>query len=449
MSFNLEDIWGKSLKLIKTELTEVSFNTWMKSIDPVSLEEETIVLAAPNEFTKSILEARYLTLIKNAVKQISNKNFDITFIIPGEEVNQDVGQPKKEDKKEVIENNNLSKSHLRSKYTFDQFVIGNSNRFAHAASLAVAEAPAKAYNPLFIYGGVGLGKTHLMNAIGHYILDQNPNSSVVYVSSEKFTNELINSIRDDKNVEFRNKYRNVDVLLIDDIQFIAGKERTQEEFFHTFNALHEANKQIIISSDRPPKEIPTLEDRLRSRFEWGLIADIQPPDLETRIAILKKKAKLENLDVDNDVLLFVADKIRSNIRELEGALIRIIAYSSLTNKEITVELANEALKDIISDNKPTKIDVNRIKEVVSNKFNVKIEDFNSKKRARSISYPRQIAMYLSRELTDLSLPKIGDEFGGRDHTTVIHAYDKISKEINKNKEVKSTIDDIVKEMKGN
>ena len=449
MSFNLEDIWGKSLKLIKTELTEVSFNTWMKSIDPVSLEEETIVLAAPNEFTKSILEARYLTLIKNAVKQISNKNFDITFIIPGEEVNQDVGQPKKEDKKEVIENNNLSKSHLRSKYTFDQFVIGNSNRFAHAASLAVAEAPAKAYNPLFIYGGVGLGKTHLMNAIGHYILDQNPNSSVVYVSSEKFTNELINSIRDNQKVEFRNKYRNVDVLLIDDIQFIAGKERTQEEFFHTFNALHEANKQIIISSDRPPKEIPTLEDRLRSRFEWGLIADIQPPDLETRIAILKKKAKLENLDVDNDVLLFVADKIRSNIRELEGALIRIIAYSSLTNKEITVELANEALKDIISDNKPTKIDVNRIKEVVSNKFNVKIEDFNSKKRARSISYPRQIAMYLSRELTDLSLPKIGDEFGGRDHTTVIHAYDKISKEINKNKEVKSTIDDIVKEMKGN
>ena len=287
-----------------------------------------------------------------------------------------------------------------------------------------------------------------MHAIGHYVLQNNGNAKVVYVSSEKFTNELINSIRDDRNVQFRNKYRNVDVLLIDDIQFIAGKERTQEEFFHTFNALHEANKQIILSSDRPPKEIPTLEDRLRSRFEWGLIADIQPADFETRIAILRKKANVENLHVEDEVINFIANKIQSNIRELEGALIRVVAYSSLTNREITVELAHEALKDIISNNRPKQIDVKLIKEIVGKSYNIKIEEFNSKKRARSISYPRQIAMYLCRELTDLSLPKIGDEFGGRDHTTVIHAYEKISSEIENNHNFKSEIENLIDEIKG-
>ena len=304
-----------------------------------------------------------------------------------------------------------------------------------------------AYNPLFIYGGVGLGKTHLMHAIGHYILAQNPKANVVYVSSEKFTNELINSIRDDKNVEFRDKYRNVDVLLVDDIQFIAGKERTQEEFFHTFNALHDANKQIIISSDRTPKEIPTLEDRLRSRFEWGLIADIQAPDLETRIAILRKKAQMENIDVPNDIMVYIATKIKSNIRELEGALIRIVAYSSLTNKDVTIDLAEEALKDILSSSKPKEVNVAFIKETVSKHLDIKMDDFNSKKRTRAISYPRQIAMYLCRELTDLSLPKIGEEFGGRDHTTVIHAYDKISKELEDDTELKSKIDNLIKEIK--
>lgn len=340
------------------------------------------------------------------------------------------------------------KAQLNPKYTFDTFVIGNSNRFAHAASLAVAEAPAQAYNPLFIYGGVGLGKTHLMHAIGHYILDQNPDTKVVYVSSEKFTNELINSIRDDRNNEFRNKYRNVDVLLVDDIQFIAGKESTQEEFFHTFNALHDANKQIIISSDRPPKEIPTLEDRLRSRFEWGLISDIQPPDLETRIAILKKKAKVENIDVPDDVMLYIASKIKSNIRELEGALIRIVAYSSLTNKKITTELAEEALKDIISEDRPREVNVDLIKKIVSDEYKIRIEDFNSRKRTRAIAYPRQIAMYLTRELTDLSLPKIGDEFGGRDHTTVMHAHDKITEDILSSEEFKEKIENIVSNIKG-
>ena len=443
MNSSLDNLWNNTLEIIKVELTEVSFNTWLKSIEPISINQNSIILAAPNEFTKGILEGRYLNLIKNAIKQVTNRNYEVKFVIPGEEINTNLGQTSAIDQLE-----NGSRSQLNPKYTFDTFVIGNSNRFAHAASLAVAEAPAQAYNPLFIYGGVGLGKTHLMHAIGHYTLSQNPNASVVYVSSEKFTNELINSIRDDRNDEFRNMYRNVDVLLIDDIQFIAGKERTQEEFFHTFNALHEANKQIIISSDRPPKEIPTLEDRLRSRFEWGLIADIQPPDLETRIAILKKKAKVENINVPNDVMLYIATKIKSNIRELEGALIRIVAYSSLTNKEVTVELAEEALKDIISDSRPRQITVNLIKEVVSKSFNVKIEDFNSKKRTRAIAYPRQVAMYLCRELTDLSLPKIGDEFGGRDHTTVIHAYDKISTDVNNNSEFKRKLEDIVKEIKG-
>ncbi len=320
---------------------------------------------------------------------------------------------------------------LNPKYTFDSFVIGNSNRFAHAASLAVAESPAKAYNPLFIYGGVGLGKTHLMHAIGHYILHNNPKSQVVYVSSEKFTNELINSIKDDKNVEFRNKYRNIDILLVDDIQFIAGKERTQEEFFHTFNALYEANKQIIISSDRPPKEIPTLEDRLRSRFEWGLIADIQAPDFETRMAILKKKADVEKLNIPNEVMVYIATKIKSNIRELEGALIRIVAFSSLTNKEISVDLASEALKDIISSKQTRQVTIDIIQEVVANYYNLKIEELKSARRTRNIAFPRQIAMYLSRKLTDMSLPKIGEEFGGRDHTTVIHAYEKISNNLKK------------------
>ena len=445
MASSLDNIWNEVLNLIKVELTEVSFNTWLKAIEPISISSNKVVLAAPNDFTKGILVGRYLNLIKSAFAQVTEEEFDIQFIIPGEELNVNLGQSMVEET-----NDNNHRSLLNPKYTFDTFVIGNSNRFAHAASLAVAEAPSKAYNPLFIYGGVGLGKTHLMHAIGHYILSQNPDSKVVYVSSEKFTNELINSIREYRNEEFRNKYRNIDVLLIDDIQFIAGKEGTQEEFFHTFNALHENNKQIIISSDRPPKEIPTLEDRLRSRFEWGLITDIQAPDLETRIAILRKKANIENLVVSDDVMLYIATKIQSNIRELEGALIRVVAYSSLTNSEITEELAEEALKDILSTSKPVEITVDLIKDLISRKYKIKMEDFNSKKRTRAIAYPRQIAMYLTRELTDLSLPKIGDEFGGRDHTTVIHACDKIIAELEEeeNKDFKKKIDGFIKELQG-
>lgn len=340
----------------------------------------------------------------------------------------------------------LSSSCFNPKYTFESFVVGNSNRFAHAASLAVAEAPSKAYNPLFIYGGVGLGKTHLMHAIGQYVNLHNPHAKVVYVSSEKFTNELINAIRDDKTVQFRNKYRGMDVLLVDDIQFLAGKERTQEEFFHTFNALHEANKQLIISSDRPPKEIPTLEDRLRSRFEWGLITDIQPPDLETRIAILRKKAKIENIMVPNEVMVFIANKIQSNIRELEGALIRVVAYSSLTGKEVIPELVQEALKDILPESKPKKISIELIQQAIADHFNLKVEDFKAKKRTRAVAYPRQIAMYLARELTDASLPKIGEEFGGRDHTTVLHAHEKISQERSQDTNLDRTISALVSQL---
>lgn len=452
MNNELMDIWEKTINIVKGELSEVGFNTWIKCIEPIEMTSDTIILSAPNDFTKGILEARYKNLISNSLKLVTSKKYNLKFVLPSEDgLNNiaDNAKNKNDSKFENYEEKNgddfKSSSWLNPKYTFDTFVIGNSNRFAHAASLAVAESPAKAYNPLFIYGGVGLGKTHLMHAIGHYILDKNSESKVVYVSSEKFTNELINSIKDDKNVEFRNKYRNVDVLLIDDIQFIAGKERTQEEFFHTFNALYEANKQIIISSDRPPKEIPTLEDRLRSRFEWGLIADIQPPDFETRIAILKKKADIEHLNVSNDVMVYIANKIQSNIRELEGALIRIVAYSSLTNKEITVDLASEALKDIIS-NKSEKITVDTIQEVVADYYNLRIEDFKSKRRTRNVAYPRQIAMYLTRKLTDLSLPKIGEEFGGRDHTTVIHAYEKISENLEKDDALKQAMGEIEKRL---
>jgi len=443
---NINEIWNSTLDIIKSELTKVSFNTWLKTLEPIRIDGHRFILSVPTQFNKDTILNRYVTLILNAMKQVTPQDFELVLVIPGIDPVEPAEANKPRKKSSFLEP--LKTSDLNPKYVFDEFVIGNSNRFAHAASLAVAEAPAKAYNPLFIYGGVGLGKTHLMHAIGHFILGQDPNTSVVYVSSEKFTNELINSIKDDKNEEFRNKYRNIDVLLIDDIQFIAGKERTQEEFFHTFNALHEANKQIIISSDRKPKEIPTLEDRLRSRFEWGLIADIQAPDFETRIAILRKKAEQEDIDIPNEVFDFIARKIKSNIRELEGALTRVIAYSSLTNTEISIDLASEALKDIISNSKPKRVNIDTIKDTIAQYYNIKVEDFVSKRRTRSISYPRQIAMYLSREMTDLSLPKIGEEFGGRDHTTVIHAYDKISNDINNDFEFKEQVNRIKKEIAG-
>jgi chromosomal replication initiator protein len=425
---NIADLWNAALANIEKKISKPSFDTWLKSTKAHSLQGNLLVITAPNEFARDWLEERYSQLISGILYEITGEELSVKFIIPQNqnETENDVQLPPKKVKKDD-DHGDFPQGILNQKYTFDTFVIGSGNRFAHAASLAVAEAPAKAYNPLFIYGGVGLGKTHLMHAIGHYVLDHNPSAKVVYLSSEKFTNEFINSIRDNKAENFRNKYRNVDILLIDDIQFLAGKESTQEEFFHTFNALHEESKQIIISSDRPPREIPTLEDRLRSRFEWGLITDITPPDLETRIAILRKKAKAEGLDIPNEVMLYIANQIDSNIRELEGALIRVVAYSSLINKDINADLAAEALKDIIPSSKPKVVTILEIQRVVGEHFSIKLEDFKAKKRTKSVAFPRQIAMYLSRELTDYSLPKIGEEFGGRDHTTVIHAHEKISK----------------------
>lgn len=444
MNASVSALWPRVLDLLKNELTEISFNTWIKTISPISLNSNTLELGVPTDFNKGIIESRYLPLILNTVKQVTSKELNIVITIPSQEP-----QKKETENEDPGLSEDLSNSILNPKYTFDTFVIGNGNRLAHAASVAVAEAPAKAYNPLFLYGGVGLGKTHLMHAIGHYILSQNPKSKVLYVSSEKFTNELINAIKDDRNEEFRSKYRNIDVLLIDDIQFIGGKERTQEEFFHTFNALYEANKQIIISSDRPPKEINTLEDRLRSRFEWGLTADIQSPDLETRIAILQKKAQLEKLDVPNEVLVFIADKVVSNIRELEGALNRVIAYSSLTETEISVDLCSEALKELLSASSNKIISTEHIIDIVARYYDIRPEEFKSQKRNRSISYPRQIAMYLCRDIIGMSLPKIGLEFGGRDHTTVIHAITKIEEDISSNMEIKRTIEELKRNITGN
>ena len=442
---NIADLWNIVLGKVEEKISKPSFETWLKHTEAYELRGDTIIVVAPNEFARDWLEDRYSQLLSEIVENIVGEQLTIKFIIPPNEGGDTPPAPPIN--KAPESSPELYQSMLNPKYTFDTFVIGTGNRFAHAASLAVAEAPAKAYNPLFIYGGVGMGKTHLMHAIGHYVKEHNQSAKVVYLSSEKFKNEFINSIRDNKAVEFRNKYRNADILLIDDIQFLAGKEQTQEEFFHTFNTLHEERKQIIISSDRPPKEIPTLEDRLRSRFEWGLITDITPPDLETRIAILRKKAKADGLDIPNEVMLYIANQIDTNIRELEGALTRVVAFSSLINKDINADLAAEALRDIIPSSKPKVITILDIQKMVGTEYGVKLEDFKAKKRTKSIAFPRQIAMFLSRELTDFSLPKIGDEFGGRDHTTVIHAHEKITKLLQTDAELQRKVDEIIEALK--
>ena len=442
-----QNIWLSTLPIIKKYINDVSFKTWFETITPIKIEDNTLYLGVLNQFTRDWLESRFTSLIEESLSNLGYRYSAKFIVYDTYNTNKTpITNEEPKDQGEKPQNNNFTI--LNPKYTFNTFVIGNNNRFSQAAALAVAESPAKAYNPLFIYGGVGLGKTHLMHAIGHHILIKNPSIKVVYVTSETFTNELINSIKDDKNIQFRNKYRNIDVLLIDDIQFIAGKERTQEEFFHTFNTLHESNKQIIISSDRPPKEIPTLEERLRSRFEWGLICDIQPPDFETRIAILRKKAESENIFVPNGVFEFIATQINTNIRELEGALIRLSAYSSLTGRPIDEELAVTALKDILPQNKPKTVNIHWIQEVVSEYYKVKMDDLKAKKRTRNVAYPRQIAMFLCRELTDNSLPKIGNEFGGRDHTTVIHACEKIAGELSTDLALQRAISQIITKIKG-
>ena len=447
MDSHTNQLWQQVLAAIETKLSKPSFDTWMKSTRALVLNETAAIISAPNAFAKEWLESRYVKMIRDTIEEVTGLRPNVKIVVDDEPEDESAKvKPQAPAVRKPLNEENYSNM-LNPRYTFDSFVIGAGNRFAHAASLAVAEAPAKAYNPLFLYGGVGLGKTHLMHAIGHYILEHNPDCKVLYISSEKFTNEFINAIRDNRGEDFRNKYRNIDILLIDDIQFLAGKEQTQEEFFHTFNALHEEHKQIVISSDRPPKEIPTLEERLRSRFEWGLITDIQPPDLETRIAILRKKAKAENLDIPNEVMVYIASHIDTNIRELEGALIRVVAYSSLINEDITAHLAAEALKDIIPANRPRSVTIEDIMQVVGQFYGLKIEDFKARKRTKSVAFPRQIAMYLSRELTDYSLPKIGEAFGGRDHTTVIHAHEKIARDLEHDQELYKIINSIKTQIK--
>lgn len=438
MDSQAREIWQQALSIIQTRVSKPSFDTWFKETNARFLSERLVLITTPQAFAVEWLESRYTRYIREALEDCLGYPVDVKFALEEPKASEPQAEPPAVRRPPVVQEEPAGHM-LNPKYTFETFVIGANNRFAHAASLAVAEAPAKAYNPLFLYGGVGLGKTHLMHAIGHYILEHNPDMRVLYISSEKFTNEFINAIRDNRGESFRMKYRNIDVLLIDDIQFLAGKEQTQEEFFHTFNALHEERKQIVISSDRPPKEIPTLEERLRSRFEWGLITDIQPPDLETRIAILRKKAKAENLDIPNEAMVYIANMIDTNIRELEGALIRVVAYSSLINQDITTHLAAEALKDIISSSRPKMITIQDIQAKVGEYFGLRLEEFKARKRTKAVAFPRQVAMYLARELTDHSLPKIGDAFGGRDHTTVIHAHEKISKQLETDRELQQII----------
>ena len=428
----INELNTKAKELLKTEVTGISYSTWISNIEIFSVDDTTITIMAQNIVHKDMLESRYLSLLKNTFSFITHKNYDVKIICEED-------MPK--DEAPVIPTNTPNSSNLNPKYTFNSFVVGNNNSFAHAAALAVAEAPATAYNPLFLYGGVGLGKTHLMHAIGNEILKNNKNASVLYVSSEKFTNQFINAIKDNKNEMFRNKYRNIDVLLIDDIQFIAGKERIQEEFFHTFNTLHDDGKQIIISSDRPPKDIQPLEDRLRTRFEWGLIADISNPDYETRMAILKKKAQLDNIIIDDDVLVNIATHIDTNIRELEGALNKLIAYSTLSNSPITIELSNKAISDVVSHHNKV-LSIEYIQEVVAKYFNITVDDLKGSRRSADITYPRQIAMYFCRDIANISTPKIGLAFGKRDHSTVMHGCNKIANELKENTNTKLIVETV-------
>ncbi len=435
MQNELNELLTKAKELLKDEMTKISYETWIKNLEIQSFDSDIVVLVASSSFQKESIQSRYYDLLTNTFNFITNKECKINLISKDElqeeeaiNLPNDVGY-------------GYSNSTLNPKYTFDTFVVGNNNRFAHAAALAVAEAPATSYNPLFIYGGVGLGKTHLMHAIGNAILRKNKKANILYVTSEKFTNQLINSIKDNTSAQFRDKYRNIDVLLIDDIQFIAGKERCQEEFFHTFNTLHESGKQIILSSDRPPKDIQLLEDRLKSRFEWGLIADISNPDYETRLAILRKKAQLDNIIIDDEILSNIANRIDSNIRELEGTLNKLIAKSSLTNSPITMEMAERAINDIVAQQEKV-ISAEFIQETVAKYFNINAKDLRGSKRSNDIAFPRQIAMYLCRNVAQMSLPQIGKDFGKRDHTTVMHACTKIENEIKENQNTKLIVESV-------
>ncbi|HHU74120.1 MAG TPA: chromosomal replication initiator protein DnaA [Clostridiales bacterium] len=443
----IESKWDEILKYLISEynITEVSYNTWLKPLKVYDVSDHVITILINDERigppSINIIRNKYELLLKVSVEEILNEPFELKFVLASQ-----IGSMEKKVSPIVSKKKNSGPSFLNSRYTFETFVVGGNNEFARAAALAVAENPGEIYNPLFIYGGVGLGKTHLMHSVAHFVLNQNPDTKVLYVTSEKFTNELIDSIQKNTTNQFREKYRSIDILLIDDIQFIIGKERTQEEFFHTFNTLHESKKQIIISSDRPPKEMLTLEDRLRSRFEHGLLADIQAPDYETRMAILRKKEELDGLQIDEEVLRYIATNIKSNIRELEGALTKIVAFSRLKKRELNLLLAEEALQDIISPNEKKIITPELIVEVVAEHHNITPAEIYSKDKSRNISYPRQIVMYLCRKLTDLSVTEIGKILGNRDHSTVLHGCDKIAKDITKDISLHNTIDVLIKKI---
>ena len=443
----IEEKWDEILEYMVSEygITNVSYNTWLKPLKVYDVHDNVITIVINDEkighFGYEHIRNKYELLLKVSIEEIMNEPFELKFVLASQldSLDKNKGSSSSSNKKNIP-------TFLNPRYTFDTFVVGGNNEFARAAALAVAENPGEIYNPLFIYGGVGLGKTHLMHSIAHFVLNQNPDTKVLYVTSEKFTNELIDAIQKKTTAQFREKYRNIDILLIDDIQFIIGKESTQEEFFHTFNTLHEAKKQIIISSDRPPKEMLTLEDRLRSRFEHGLMADIQPPDYETRMAILKKKEELDGYSIDEEVLKYIASNIKSNIRELEGALTKVVAFSRLKKRELTLDLAIEALQDIISPNEKKIITPELIVDIVAEHFNISSSDIYSKDRSRVVSYPRQIVMYLCRRLTDLSVTDIGKALGNRDHSTILHGCDKIEKDMRKDHSLHNTIDVLIKKI---
>jgi chromosomal replication initiator protein len=435
-----EGVWYEISGRLREALNENTFSTWFSEVGARSITDDELVLTVPNNFTREWIEGHFLGLIGAAIAEIDSERT----------IRLEVAKP--EPRTAGSESKQLGQTPavlgINAKYTFDSFVIGSSNRFAHAAALAVAEAPAQAYNPLFIYGGTGLGKTHLLQAVSQYVGEHPGNLSVRYVTSETFMNDFINSLRDKRIEGFKQRYRTYDLLLVDDVQFFEHKERIQEEFFHTFNSLYESGSQIVMSSDRPPREIATLEERLRSRFEWGLITDIQPPDLETRIAILRKRVKTDNINVsDPQVLTFIASRVSTNIRELEGALTRVVAFCSLTGRPMSEEVAQDVLKDVFPQGELPQVTIERIQEITSDRFGLSLEELCGDKRSQNIVYPRQVAMYLSRELTDSSLPKIGKQFGGRDHTTVIHATSKIARMIREDRSVYNLVQELTARIK--
>lgn len=441
MKVQLSSIWNSTLKILKETVSETSFEHWIEPLNPLGIHENVLYIKMPTEVHLEIVKSMHLERITEAVNAVSDEELKIELV--------DFNEPTPTCLEYNVSYNTRSDDALtlNPKYTFSSFVVGESNRFAHAAAKAVSERPADKFNPLFVYGGPGLGKTHLVHAIGNKIKETRPDYNVLYVTSEKFMNDFISTIiSENSNVEFRNKYRTCDVLIIDDIQFISNKDQTQVEFFHTFNALHEANKQIIITSDRPPKELKELEERMRNRFEWGLITDINPPDLETRVAILKKKASEENFAVSDNILFYIAEHLKSNIRNLEGVLKRLMAYNVLMGKPITMELADDAIQEFLNKSDDPHVNTEYILSVVANYFNVTSDEILSSKRTQEIAYARHIAMYLIREFTNLSLPKIGKELGGRNHATILNGINNIKASIEKNDDTKKIIDELIKNL---